>query len=213
MQRQIELIGAAWGLGGADPGCAEAPAVLIPLLAQRLAACGVTCAADRSSSRRRASGASNSRSAGCAASSRAVVAEARRARTAAVRDRRRPQLRRRHLDRRRAHAARQPRPGLDRRAHGQPHAGHQPHRAPARHAARVAARPGRRSALRPRLRRARAAPRLPGRRAQLRARGGRAPEAPRRARDFHGRGAPRAASTRCSTKRSTSSPRAPPASA
>ncbi len=37
MQRQIELIGAAWGLGGADPGCAEAPAVLIPLLAQRLA--------------------------------------------------------------------------------------------------------------------------------------------------------------------------------
>jgi arginase len=41
MQRQIELIGAAWGLGGADPGCAEAPAVLVPLLAQRLAACGV----------------------------------------------------------------------------------------------------------------------------------------------------------------------------
>jgi arginase len=40
MQRQIELIGAAWGLGGADPGCAEAPAVLIPLLAQRLAAYG-----------------------------------------------------------------------------------------------------------------------------------------------------------------------------
>ena len=40
MQRQIELIGAAWGLGGADPGCAEAPAVLVPLLAQRLAACG-----------------------------------------------------------------------------------------------------------------------------------------------------------------------------
>ena len=41
MQRQIEMIGAAWGLGGADPGCAEAPAVLVPLLAQRLAACGV----------------------------------------------------------------------------------------------------------------------------------------------------------------------------
>jgi arginase len=40
MQRQVELIGAAWGLGGADPGCAEAPAVLTPLLAQRLAACG-----------------------------------------------------------------------------------------------------------------------------------------------------------------------------
>ena len=40
MQRQIELIGAAWGLGGADPGCADAPKVLIPLLAQRLAACG-----------------------------------------------------------------------------------------------------------------------------------------------------------------------------
>ena len=41
MQRQIELIGAAWGLGGADPGCAEAPAVLIPLLAQRLAECAL----------------------------------------------------------------------------------------------------------------------------------------------------------------------------
>ncbi len=40
MQRQIELIGAAWGLGGADPGCADAPAVLAPLLAQRLARCG-----------------------------------------------------------------------------------------------------------------------------------------------------------------------------
>jgi arginase len=37
MQRQIELIGAAWGLGGADPGCAEAPAVLAPLVAKRLA--------------------------------------------------------------------------------------------------------------------------------------------------------------------------------
>jgi len=37
MQRHIELIGAAWGLGGADPGCAEAPEALIPVLAQRLA--------------------------------------------------------------------------------------------------------------------------------------------------------------------------------
>ena len=42
MQRQIELIGAAWGLGGADPGCAEAPAALAPLLQQRLAQCGET---------------------------------------------------------------------------------------------------------------------------------------------------------------------------
>ena len=41
MQRQIELIGAAWGLGGADPGCAQAPSVLIPLLSQRFAQCGV----------------------------------------------------------------------------------------------------------------------------------------------------------------------------
>jgi arginase len=41
MQRQIELIGAAWGLGGADPGCAEAPVVLTPLLEKRLAACGI----------------------------------------------------------------------------------------------------------------------------------------------------------------------------
>ena len=40
MQRQAELIGAAWGLGGADPACAEAPAVLAPLLAARLAECG-----------------------------------------------------------------------------------------------------------------------------------------------------------------------------
>src|SRR5882724_3338099 len=40
MQRQIEVIGAAWGLGGANPGCAEAPAVLTPLLASRLRACG-----------------------------------------------------------------------------------------------------------------------------------------------------------------------------
>ena len=41
MQRQVEVIGAAWGLGGADPGCAEAPAILAPLLAARLAECGV----------------------------------------------------------------------------------------------------------------------------------------------------------------------------
>ncbi|MEA3192041.1 MAG: arginase [Betaproteobacteria bacterium] len=41
MQRQIEIIGAAWGLGGADPGCAQAPAALAPLLAARLEARGV----------------------------------------------------------------------------------------------------------------------------------------------------------------------------
>jgi len=41
MQRQIELIGAAWGLGGADPGCAEAPAALMPLLVQRFTALGM----------------------------------------------------------------------------------------------------------------------------------------------------------------------------
>jgi arginase len=41
MQRQVQLIGAAWGLGGADPGCADAPAVLAPLVARRLEACGV----------------------------------------------------------------------------------------------------------------------------------------------------------------------------
>src|SRR6266571_8008327 len=41
MQRQVEVIGAAWGLGGADPGCAEAPTVLAPLLAARLQQCGV----------------------------------------------------------------------------------------------------------------------------------------------------------------------------
>lgn len=40
MQRHIELIGAAWGLGGADPGCADAPRVLAPLLAERLERCG-----------------------------------------------------------------------------------------------------------------------------------------------------------------------------
>ena len=41
MQRQVEIIGACWGLGGAEPGCAEAPAVLTPLLQARLARCGV----------------------------------------------------------------------------------------------------------------------------------------------------------------------------
>ena len=40
MERQIELIGAAWGLGGADPGCAQAPAALAPLLVARLERCG-----------------------------------------------------------------------------------------------------------------------------------------------------------------------------
>lgn len=40
MVRHIEVIGAAWGLGGADPGCAEAPVVLAPLLAERLRRCG-----------------------------------------------------------------------------------------------------------------------------------------------------------------------------
>src|SRR3954462_8661865 len=40
MQRHIELIGAAWGLGGADPGCARAPEVLIPLLSERLTRAG-----------------------------------------------------------------------------------------------------------------------------------------------------------------------------
>jgi arginase len=44
MQRHIELIGAAWGLGGADPGCAEAPEVLIPQVAQTLSACGARVA-------------------------------------------------------------------------------------------------------------------------------------------------------------------------
>ncbi|HEX2565781.1 MAG TPA: arginase [Burkholderiales bacterium] len=40
MQRQIELIGAGWGLGGADPGCADAPEALAPLLTARLKRCG-----------------------------------------------------------------------------------------------------------------------------------------------------------------------------
>ncbi|MGQ0654155.1 MAG: arginase [Betaproteobacteria bacterium] len=37
----IEIIGAAWGLGGADPSCADAPGVLAPMLAQRLKECGI----------------------------------------------------------------------------------------------------------------------------------------------------------------------------
>jgi arginase len=40
MQRQVQLIGAAWGLGGADPGCADAPEALAPLLTERLKARG-----------------------------------------------------------------------------------------------------------------------------------------------------------------------------
>ena len=42
MKRHVELIGAAWGLGGADPGCAEAPAALVPLVLAELERCGVT---------------------------------------------------------------------------------------------------------------------------------------------------------------------------
>jgi arginase len=41
MERQIQLIGAGWGLGGADPGCADAPEALAPLLTARLKSCGV----------------------------------------------------------------------------------------------------------------------------------------------------------------------------
>ena len=45
MQRHVEVIGAAWGLGGADPGCADAPDVLAPLLVEQLQRCGVPLAA------------------------------------------------------------------------------------------------------------------------------------------------------------------------
>ena len=45
MDRQVELIGAAWGLGGPEPGCAEAPAVLAPLLIDELRRCGTPLAA------------------------------------------------------------------------------------------------------------------------------------------------------------------------
>src|SRR5213083_142434 len=41
MQRQVELIGSACGLGGPEPGCAEAPAVLTPLVIGELQRCGV----------------------------------------------------------------------------------------------------------------------------------------------------------------------------
>jgi arginase len=41
MQRQVEVIGAAWGLGGAEPGCAQAPEVLAPLLSARMRERGV----------------------------------------------------------------------------------------------------------------------------------------------------------------------------
>jgi arginase len=43
--RQVDVIGAAWGLGGADPGCADAPDVLAPLLLRRLHDCGVAASA------------------------------------------------------------------------------------------------------------------------------------------------------------------------
>ena len=45
IRRRVEVIRAAWGLGGADPGCAEAPGVLAPLLEARLAACGIEAVA------------------------------------------------------------------------------------------------------------------------------------------------------------------------
>src|SRR5437868_10555287 len=41
MQRHIELIGAAWGLGGPEPGGAEAPAALMPMSASEFQRCGV----------------------------------------------------------------------------------------------------------------------------------------------------------------------------
>ena len=41
MQRQVEIIGAAWGLGGPEPGCAKAPEALTPLLAAELERDGV----------------------------------------------------------------------------------------------------------------------------------------------------------------------------
>ena len=43
--RHVEVIGAAWGLGGADPGCAEAPDVLGPRLLARLRAAGIAASA------------------------------------------------------------------------------------------------------------------------------------------------------------------------
>jgi arginase len=44
VQRQVEVIGAAWGLGGADPGCADAPDALAPRLRAALGACDVPVA-------------------------------------------------------------------------------------------------------------------------------------------------------------------------
>ncbi|HLS86001.1 MAG TPA: arginase [Burkholderiales bacterium] len=41
MRRQVEVIGAAWGLGGADPGCEHAPSALAPLLREDLERRGV----------------------------------------------------------------------------------------------------------------------------------------------------------------------------
>ena len=41
MQRHIELIGAAWGLGGPEPGCGEAPAALMPMIAGEFQRYGV----------------------------------------------------------------------------------------------------------------------------------------------------------------------------
>src|SRR4051794_35162446 len=41
MSRQVELIGAGWGLGGPEPGCADAPQALIPLVAAELERAGV----------------------------------------------------------------------------------------------------------------------------------------------------------------------------
>lgn len=43
--RTVDIIGAAWGLGGADPSCADAPALLAPLLAERLRQCDCACVA------------------------------------------------------------------------------------------------------------------------------------------------------------------------
>jgi arginase len=41
MPRQVELIGAGWGLGGPEPGCADAPAALIPQVAEELERAGL----------------------------------------------------------------------------------------------------------------------------------------------------------------------------
>src|ERR1700716_46525 len=127
MPRQVELIGAAWGLGGPEPGCAEAPAVLIPLLVEQLQRCGVPVRAGPILSptfTERRKQLAVSKLCGLLAS---AVADS---------------LRRRHrsLARRGARPQGLSRPRLGRRAHGSPYAAHQPHRASAWHAARVAAR-------------------------------------------------------------------------